>query len=70
MTLEMKHAFLQQAVEQLNAALVDKEQVITKLEDRIATLEGAISALARTQQPRSGDDVGKNAEHDPVPHAG
>lgn len=71
--LEIRVAFLDEQVQLLSASLAREVRENVALADRVGMLEKALQALAaRTpkQQGGAADDVGANAETDPVPHSG
>lgn len=71
--LEIKVAFLGEEVTALSASLSREVREKLALTERVALLEKALQALAtRTPKAQGGaaDDVGANADTDPVPHAG
>jgi uncharacterized coiled-coil protein SlyX len=65
--VEMKLAFQERAIEDLSAALIDKEKRISELEDSVKKLERALQILA---QRRNEEVLGANPEDDPVPRSG
>lgn len=68
--LEVKLAYHDQTLEDLNQALVDKEKRITVLEDQVERLEKALKILAERQR-RGPDEVGGKMDvDDPVPRSG
>ncbi len=71
--LEIKVAFLDEQVSTLSSSLAREVRESVALADRVAMLEKALLTLAaRTPKAHGGaaDDVGANAETDPVPHSG
>jgi uncharacterized coiled-coil protein SlyX len=67
--LEIKIAYQERAIEQLNEALVEKEKRIASLEEAVARIEKAMRILA-SRTTTAGDVVGAHPEEDPVPRSG
>lgn len=69
--LEVKIAWHDEALEDLNQALVEKEKRITALEEQVARLERALQILAdRQRQGPAAEVAGTMDVDDPVPRSG
>lgn len=69
-TLEVKLAWQDETIADLNLALVDKEKRVSALEDHVARLERALQILADRQRQKIVEVAGIMDVDDPVPRSG
>ena len=68
--VEVKLAFHERTIADLSHTLIEKEQRITALEEKVAHLEKAVRLLAQRGSADQGEVLGAHPEQDPVPRSG